>query len=156
MSYIFFYSSALVIWIVFAIVSRLVPLDIRSLIVGIGTAAYSVIFDTVWGEINGLYYYVSPRESLTYIILAAVLIYPFVNILYTLFLPNNVRSQLYYSLLWIGAMLLFEYISIKTGTIVFTGWRPIPWSIVTYIITYTWIYFLYTQSTKQFSLRSQR
>lgn len=149
MAYIFFYSSAIITWVLFTAVSRKRHLDGRSLIIGFATIAFSVIFDTVFGEIFGLYHYISPGESLSYIVLAAVLIYPFLNIIYTLFLPQGTGRVLFYTAIWIAAMLLFEYSSVKAGTIVFTGWNPIPWSLVTYVAVYSFVYFLYANASKR-------
>jgi len=60
-----------------------------------------------------------------------------------MFLPKKHKNALVYTAGWIVALLLFEYASLLTKTIVFTGWKPFPWSIVTYIVAYAWIYFFY-------------
>lgn len=151
MAYGFFYLSFFVMWAAFAVVSRIIRPDIRSLVIGIATAGYSVTFDMVFGVMGGLYHYISPPESSKYIVLSALLIYPFINIIYTSFLPQKPKRAVYYTALWIAGMLLFEYLSVKSGTIVFTGWRPVPWSIITYIITFAWIYSLYTNMSRRFT-----
>lgn len=150
MPYMFFYASLFTIWIVFALISHTVRLNINHLLIGIATVAYSAVFDTVLGTINGLYYYVSPGESQMYIILAALLIYPFVNIIYVAFLPEKTKEAIVYTVFWIAAMLLFEYFSVITRTIVFTGWRPFPWSVIAYILTYAWVIPLYNYSSRKY------
>lgn len=143
MEYLFFYSSLIGALIALIIVARYKPLDFRSYIIGVTTIAYSLIFDIVFGSHLGLYYYLNPEDSTIYIVMSAILLYPALNIIYTHFLPREVKSALGYTTVWIVAMLIFEYLSIVLNTIVFTGWRPIPWSLVTYFATYLWVYLLY-------------
>jgi len=124
-------------------------LDFRSGIVGIMTVAYSMVYETVLGGYFRLYYYLNPQDSLIYIVLSAILLYPALNIIYTMFLPKKKKAVLGYSVAWIAAMLIFEYFSVKLQTIVFTGWKPVPWSLVTYIVTYLWIYLIYQYLSKK-------
>ncbi|MFZ5989823.1 MAG: hypothetical protein ACOYWZ_22230 [Bacillota bacterium] len=143
MEYLFFYFSIAVVLIILIISTYFRPLDFRSFVIGIATIAYTLVYETVLGGYFGLYYYLNPRDSIIYIVLAGVLLYPALNIIYTLFLPRNGKAALGYTAVWIAAMLIFEYLSIVSGTIVFTGWRPVPWSVITYLVTYLWVYFLY-------------
>jgi hypothetical protein len=46
-------------------------------------------------------------------------------------------------------MLAFEVASFYTGTVVLTGWRVIPWSIVTYAVTFGWINLLFRYMKKR-------
>lgn len=143
MSILFFYISILLIWILFFVIIRYRPLKIGSIVVGIASALYSMVFEIYLGEYLNLYYYVTPENSVLYILTSALFIYPLLNIIYTLFLPESPKSILVYTSIWIVSMLIFEYISILTGTVVFTGWNPIPWSILTYVLTYTLVYILF-------------
>ncbi|MBC8079646.1 MAG: hypothetical protein H7X86_04830 [Gorillibacterium sp.] len=43
---------------------------------------------------------------------------------------------LIYTSLWIGFMLVFEYITVIWDIVVFTGWIMWPWSTVTYIVVF--------------------
>ncbi len=153
MAYLFFYVSTLVVWVLLFAVLRFKSLSRANILVGIVTALISLLYDLLLGENFKLYYYISPQYSVYYIIVSALLIYPLLNIIYTLFLPRKLKSVFLYTVGWIAAMLLFEYASVALGTIVFTGWKPIPWSIATYIFTYLWVYFLYKRSTKELSFK---
>jgi hypothetical protein len=82
-------------------------------------------------------------------VLAAVFIYAPLNMLYILFLPPGRQTKIIYTVLWIGSMFLFEYAGLISGTVVFTGWRAMPWSLVTYILTYAWVYFFYRYLQKK-------
>jgi len=81
-------------------------------------------------------------------VLAALFIYSIIGIIYTLFLPKDYTKVLVYTTIWIVVMLLFEYVSVKTKTIVFTGWQPVPWSFVSYVVTFGWMYMFYRYMMK--------
>ncbi|HAA43571.1 MAG TPA: hypothetical protein DCE02_06180 [Ruminiclostridium sp.] len=71
------------------------------------------------------------------------LLYPALNVIYVLFLPKEIKKAFVYTVFWMATMIIFEYVSLLTKTIVFTGWKPMPWSLITYIGTYLWVYTLY-------------
>lgn len=142
MPYIFFYVSIILVWVIFAICSYFKPVGFRSLIIGVCTIVYSLTYDILLGSYYGLYYYIEPGSSNLYIVISGVFLYPVLNILYSSFMPEKADSTAVYTLIWIGAMLVFEYLALLAKTIVFTGWRPFPWSVITYIATYLWIYVL--------------
>jgi len=152
MEYITFYASVIIVWIVFGISTYLRPLNFKNVVIGITTVGYSLSFDTLFGTYMGLYNYINIKESPLYIILSAIFIYPMLNMVYTMFLPDKKRAAFIYTGLWIAAMLLFEYLTLLSGTIILTGWRPMPWSIVTYVTTYLWIYFLYRNLVQKFEV----
>ncbi len=151
MSYICFYVSILTVWIAFAICSRLKTIDLRHIFIGAVSAVYSLTFDILFGEYFSLYHYISPEISAIYILMAGILLYPVLNIIYILFLPAKTKPGLIYTTIWIAAMLFYEYISLKTETIFFTGWEPVPWSIITYIFTYLWLNVLYKYLNAKYS-----
>lgn len=140
--YIFYYVSIIIIWVIFALSSYFKPIGFKSLIIGVCTIAYSLTYDILLGSYFGLYYYIEPGSSNLYIVIAGIFLYPVLNILYSSFMPERANNTAVYTLIWIGAMLFFEYLALLTKTIVFTGWRPFPWSVITYIATYFWIYAL--------------
>lgn len=143
MAYIFFYASILIMWILLLICVRFRTPDTAHTIIAIVTAAVSIVYDMTFGEYMGLYYYIHPQVSVIHTMIAALLIYPPANVIYTLFLPRNAHAAAMYTILWIGGMLVFEYASVLAGTVVFTGWDPFPWSPLTYVGTYLWVYFLF-------------
>lgn len=143
MNYLFFYISIASLWLLLLTGKKLKPVKKAGIIIAIVTFIISLAYDITFGEILGLYHYISPSISLLYIILAGIFIYPPANIIYTMFLPENPNSACVYSILWIAAMLIFEYASITAGTVVFTGWNAFPWSPVTYVGTYIWVNLLY-------------
>ncbi len=102
-----------------------------------------MVYEVILGEYYGLYYYINEKDSIIYIVLAGIILYPALNIIYVLFLPKEMKKALIYTVFWMVAMVIFEYFSLVSKTIVFTGWKPIPWSIITYIATYLWVYTLY-------------
>jgi hypothetical protein len=110
---------------------------------------YSLLYETVFGELMKLYHYITPEKSLKYIILSALLIYPIIEVIYTLFLPEKPKAALIYTTAWTVFMLAFEVASFYTGTVVLTGWRVIPWSIVTYAVTFGWINLLFRYMKKR-------
>jgi hypothetical protein len=129
--------------VIFCFALSIRKLRLSNIIIGITTIGYSLTNDILFGDYFKLFYYISPQESTIYMILAAVFIYPLLNILYTMFLPKNRNYGFVYTLGWILGMLIFEYFTVAVNTIVFTGWKPIPWSIVLYIVAYLWIYNFY-------------
>ncbi|MCX7749615.1 MAG: hypothetical protein N2645_22390 [Clostridia bacterium] len=143
MEYTFFYLSLAVVWVAFAVCIRYKPLELRHIIIGITSVGYSLVYDSLFGNQLGLYYYISPKWSTLFMVLSALFLYSVINMLYALFIPKNGKTLITYTTLWILGMLVFEYASVVTGTIVFTGWEPVPWSFITYIATYTWIYLFY-------------
>jgi hypothetical protein len=128
-------------------------LNLASIIIGFTTIGYSLTNDILFGDRLKLFYYISPDKSTFYMVLSAILLYPMLNIIYLMFLPRNIKPHLLYTSIWIAAMLVFEYASLKTKTIVFTGWQPIPWSIVVYIVTYLWINIYYSILTKRLNAK---
>jgi hypothetical protein len=143
MAYTFFYISVAAILLLLTISMYYKPINLSSIIIGITAIAYSLIYEVTFSHIIGLYYYITPGESMVYILLSAVLIYAPLNIIYTLFLPKGRKRVMVYTGIWIASMLLFEYLSVAMRTVVFTGWRPVPWSLVTYMATYGWIIYFY-------------
>jgi len=113
------------------------------------TVAYSMIYETVLSGYLSLYYYLNPRDSVIYIVMSAILLYPSLNIMYTMFLPKDKKAVLGYTIAWMAAMMIFEYFSVMFGTVVFTGWTPFPWSVVTYVVTYLWVYLTYRYLSKK-------
>ncbi len=149
MEVLFFFISIAAAWTILGIVLRFRNLQFSHIIIGIATTAYTLVYETILGIQQGLYYYISPQTSALYIVLAAVLLYPVANIIYVLFLPEGRNAVLMYTVAWIAGMLLFEYASVMARIIVFTGWQPIPWSLVTYLITYAWVYYFYRYLTRK-------
>lgn len=153
----FFYLSIAVVLLILGVCSFYKPLDFRSFVIAVATIAYSLVYEMILGEYYDLYYYINQKDSIFYIVLAGILLYPALNVLYVLFLPEKMTKALSYTVLWIAAMVIFEYGSLLFRTVVFTGWRLIPWSIVTYIGTYLWINVLYRYMTHtRYSLRLSR
>ncbi|GEM_PF-374935 len=149
MAYTYFYGYVVLIWVALLISIRFRPMNINHFIIGSVTVAYSLTYETILGNWLGLYHYLDKINTSLYIVLAGIFVYPLLNILYVLFLPKNRKIFLPYTLVWITAMLLFEYITIRQKIIILTGWKPIPWSIATYAFTYLWINLLYMYFEKR-------
>lgn len=143
MEYTFFYVSAILIPILFFVCVFFKKTTLATILIGLVSIGYSLLSDLTFGDIFKLFYYITPKKSTLYMILGALLIYSFLNMLYTLFLPKKTISIISYTAVWIIALLIFEFFSVQTKTVVFTGWRPFPWSIVLYIVSYLWIFSLY-------------
>lgn len=139
MNRLFFYGSITVLLAVFFTCVRRKRLGIRHMIIMMGYSLYNLIFELVFGEIFDLYYYMEKACSLVYIIVASVFLYPLIAVLYVLYLPTG-TGIFSYTLYFITGVLLLELIALYTRTIVFTGWKVIPWSVVTYIISFGLIY----------------
>ena len=150
MEYIFFYLSIIAILIIFFICNAIRRMTLPSFIIGLTSVGYSLISDLLFGDQLKLFYYIGEKISILYMMLSALFIYSILNIIYTMFLPRNEKKVLIYTVCWIVALCIFEYASIITKTIVFTGWKPIPWSLVTYIAAYLWIYFFYRLLSKRY------
>lgn len=148
MEYTFFWVSVAASLLLFAIAARLKGTGLPVWIIGIATVAYSMAYEILLGDRLGLYYYIAPEESTLYILLSALFIYAPLNMVYAVFLPEGYKKILIYTLVWIAAMLVFEYVSFITRSVVLTGWRPVPWSIVTYAVTYIWIIPLYRYTAR--------
>jgi hypothetical protein len=145
----FFYGSIAAVDIVFFICALIKPLTFKSVIIAIAGMGYSMIFDATMGEYLGLYYYVNRSDSLFYVIVSSVLLYPIIEVIYTIFLPEKVYPAIVYTAVWIVLMLIFELVSIYAGTIVLTGWRIMPWSIAAYIFAFSWINLLFRHLKKK-------
>ncbi|MGE5415354.1 MAG: hypothetical protein ACM3UZ_01050 [Acidobacteriota bacterium] len=142
-NYTFLFLSMAAVLLLFSICIYLRKPTLANILVGLVSIAYSLIFDISFGHQWGLFYYISPAMSTFYMVLAAVTVYAPLNIIYTMFLPEKNAPVIVYTGFWIIGMAIFEYASIMSRTIVFTGWRPIPWSGVVYIVAYLWIFFFY-------------
>lgn len=143
MALTFFYGSIAAVWTTFLLCTLRKTITFKNIIIAITAMGYSLLFETILGEYNRLYYYINPSDSLFYIIVSAVLVYPVIEVIYTMFLPEKTNSAIIYTIIWIIFMLAFELLSLYTRTIVLTGWRVIPWSIITYIFTFGWINLLF-------------
>lgn len=138
MEKLFFYGSILALWITLFFSFRVRPFKVYYLFLWITYSLYSLTYEIVFGVVLQLYYYIEPGESIVYILLASLLLYPAMAVLYVHFLPRT--KLLWYTIGWIVAIQVLEMISLYTKTIILTGWRVIPWSVLTYIITYYLIY----------------
>lgn len=143
MAITFFYVSIAAVWIIFLICAVKKTLTLRHILIAITAMGYSLLYETILGEYKELYYYINKENSLLYIILSAVLLYPEIEVIYTFFLPERTYPAALYTIVWIMLMLAFETASLYTGTVVLTGWKIIPWSVVTYIFTFLWINILF-------------
>ncbi|MGE5677255.1 MAG: hypothetical protein ACM3ZR_04275 [Pseudomonadota bacterium] len=143
MAVIFFYVSIAAAWAALLALSIKRPPSLRHLLVAIAAIGYSLLFETSLGEYAGLYYYIDKENSLFFIILAAVLLYPVIDVVYTFFLPERAYPAIIYTTAWTACLLVFEFASFYTRTVVLTGWKVFPWSIITYIITFAWINLLF-------------
>lgn len=149
MAYLFFYGSIAVLWVIFIIINFRKPIKLPHVIIGIAAMAYSLFYEIILGEYYNLYYYIKKEASPLYIALAGILVYPILNMIYTHFLPKNKIPVLLYTGAWIIGMLVFEYLSLLTKTVVFVRWRMFPWSLLTYIVTYLWVYYFYSYLNKK-------
>ena len=143
MEYTYFYIYLISVWVVLLVCSQFKPVEIWHGVIGAVTVAYSLAYEIIFGNWMGLYYYLDPDHTALYMVLAGVMMYPVLNVIYVLFLPKDKSRLLLYTGIWILAMILFEYVIIWQGIIVLTGWKPIPWSLATYAFTYLWINLLY-------------
>lgn len=134
MNQLFFYGSIGVLLVIFLAALGKKQFSMRHFILMMGYSLYNLIFELIFGEILDLYYYIDKEVSLIYIILAAIFLYPLIAVLYILFLPAG-KKKLWYTTCFITGVFILELISLRTGTILLTGWKVIPWSIVTYIVS---------------------
>lgn len=144
MSYTFFYVSGILLIGIFFTSVYFKGLTLSIAIIGIASVAYSLTYEIILGDQLKLYHYIKPKVSTLYMVLAGIFIYPLLNMLYLLYLPKGTGSVIAYTVAWIIAMFLFEFASFATKTVVLTGWKPFPWSILTYIFTYSWINLFYS------------
>lgn len=143
MEYTFFWVFAVVSILLLGSTAIFKGINPAVWIIGIASIAYSLVYEIIFGERLDLYYYITPRESTLFILLGALFIYTPLNIIYTVFLPEKPKKILIYTVIWTAAMVILEFASLYTRSIVLTGWKPIPWSIVTYAFTYLWIVLFY-------------
>lgn len=134
----FYYGSILITWIVLFFALKKRTFKLRHLFLWITYSLYSLTYEMLFGVILHLYYYITPETSAAYIIVASLLLYPVMIILYSLFLPR--KKVLWYTMGWILLFQMLELLSIYTRTVVLIGWEIIPWSPVTYLLTYLFVY----------------
>lgn len=139
MAIIFFYGSIAAVWIVFLICTLKKKITFKYIMIAIAYIGYSLLLETIFGEYIGLYHYINKSDSLFYLIVSSVFLYPEIALIYAMFLPEKVYSAIIYTTVWVLLMLIFELVSIYTRTIVLTGWKIVPWSILTYVLTFGWI-----------------
>ncbi len=154
MEYTFFYGSIAVVVLIFILLSYYKTLKTPNILIGLVTIGFSLIIDILFGDRLKLFYYINPQQSTFYMVLAPIFIYAPLNVIYTLFLPAKPKAVILYTGFWIVGMAVFEYASLLTKAIVFTGWIMFPWSYILYIAAYLWIYFLYRYLQRKF--QSQR
>jgi hypothetical protein len=147
MRYIIFYITILISGIGFLFTCHYRQPNLRHLIIGLTSVGYSLLYEILFGIWAKLYYYLDISNSALYLAISSILIYPILNMIYVLFLPH--QKVLLYTIFWIIGMLLFEYFSLLVRIIIFTGWQPVPWSLVTYMVTYLWIYYFYRYLEKR-------
>ncbi|MEA4849507.1 MAG: hypothetical protein VB106_19940 [Clostridiaceae bacterium] len=145
----FFYGSIAALWIIFFICTLKKPITFKYIMIAITGMGCSLLFDTSLGEYAGLYYYISKSGSLFYILISGVFLYPVIEVIYAMFLPEKVEPAIIYTFIWLVLMIAFELLSLYTRTVVFTGWRLVPWSIATYLFTYGWINLLFRYMKKK-------
>lgn len=147
MGKLIFYGSIFVFLIAFLLVIGKKQFKLNHLFLMISYSLYNLIFETVFGEVLGLYYYIDKKYSLIYIILAAVFVYPVIAALYVFFLTKGTKV-LWYTLTWVIFLLFIETITLYTKTIILTGWRVIPWSVLTYMVSF-WLIYLFNYYIKR-------
>ena len=144
MAYAFFYISIAAVWVALIVITYgFRPAGLRHWIIAIVTAVISLAYDIILGTQMRLYYYIDPAISNICMVLSGLFLYPPLNVIFSLYLPEARSKVFLYTLIWIGAMLAFEFAGVYTGTLVFTGWRAMPCSVVTYAFTYAWVILLY-------------
>lgn len=149
MALVYFYGSITVVIIIFLLFVLKKTITFKHIVIYISGIGYSLLYETVFGEYAGLYHYINKSDSLFYIIVSGVLLYPVIDAIYALFLPERVKPAILYTIIWLVLMIASELLSIYTKTIVFTGWKLMPWSIVTYIFTFIWINLLFRYMKKR-------
>ena len=144
-----FYGAIAAAWIIFLICALKKSISFKHIIVAIAGMGFSLLYETALGEYAGLYHYINQSDSLLYIIISGVFLYPVIEMLYALFLPERIKPAIVYTVICIMLLLVFEILSLYTRTIVFTGWRIVPWSIATYILTFVWVNLLFRYLKKK-------
>jgi len=135
----FFYCLIALLLAVFFTTLCKKQLRTRHIFLMISYSLYNLLFELICGEIIDLYYYIEKSDSLVYIIIADVFLYPLIAVLYVFLLPEG-KKVFWFTSGAIIFLLILEIASLYTGTIVLTGWKVIPWSIVTYIVSFGLIY----------------
>jgi len=134
----FFYGIIITLTALFLLILGKKQFGIRHIFLMMSYSLYNLIFELIYGEIFGLYYYIERTHSLIYIIIASVFLYPVIAVLYVSFLPGR-KKALWFTLGAIVIMLFLEMASLNTRTIVLTGWKVIPWSVIAYIVSFVFI-----------------
>lgn len=156
------YSTLISSWALFVylFVKRAIRLNPKEcMILFVFGAVYGLLYEFIFGEWMGLYYYYSPAESAYWILVMNVLVYPIYHVLYANWLENHTTfwGWAQYTALWMLAMLVSEFLTIQWKVIVLTGWQIWPWSFVTYLSVYlldTIIYWGYLKRHVWIKLRT--
>lgn len=149
MAYYTIYISLVLVWIIFIVSFHWKPLRLPGFLIGLATIVFSLAYDLLFGEILKLYHYITPEQSVQYLLLCGIFLYPLLNILYVNFLPCGTSKILIYTGLWMISMMVFEGLTLWTKSLVFTGWRFFPWSILTYLFNYAWVLWFYGYLVKK-------
>ncbi|WP_237266829.1 hypothetical protein [Thermoclostridium stercorarium] len=134
MNVLFFYASIVALLVIFFITVMKKKFTVRHMVLMLGYGLYNLIFELIFGEILGLYYYIEKGHSLVYTIIASLFLYPVIAILYVFYLPE--RKKVVYTAGFTVAALIMEIFSLYSQTIVLTGWRILPWSVISYMVSF--------------------
>lgn len=118
---------------------RLIRLSARfTFIVYLLAVAFGLTFEIGLGIQLELFHYYNVKDSPYWILIMALFFYPIYHIVYIALLAPSltVRRWLLHTVLWIGFMLVFEYVTICLDVVVLTGWAIWPWSLLTYVSVY--------------------
>lgn len=139
MGEIFFFGTVIVLLVLLILIIGKKGFRFCNLFLWFFYSLYSLTYEILFSEIFHLYYYISYSQSIIYILIASFFLYPPIVLIYVMYMPRK-EWRVLYTCGWIALILVLELTSIYTKTIVLTGWRIVPWSIITYVLTYILIY----------------
>ena len=105
---------------------------------------------TIDKRLWSLYHYVDINSTAFYSLLACLLIYPLLGFIFYKFLPSQKGNIAVSIAAWSLALTAFEIYIIKPYNIViYTGWAILPWSLLVYIVSFSWEYAYYNVLLKR-------
>ncbi len=97
----------------------------------------SFAFDMIICKQLKMYHYVSCKYGAVNSLLAGLLAFPAISIIFTSFLPKTKMKIGMYIGIWTVALTLLElYIAKPLDIILYDKWRILPWSPVVYIVSF--------------------
>ncbi|MDF2893038.1 MAG: hypothetical protein K0R80_3405 [Clostridia bacterium] len=136
-----FFILVLILAGVSAAIRKLRFIDVQIMIM---IAALTMSCDMLFCKQYHLYNYVSTEYKGWYSFWANLIIIPALGLVFIKFIPKTLKGVAAYIAVWTALSTTFEILIAKPlGILIYSRWRIIPYSVIGYILVFTWEYAYY-------------